>query len=140
MVSWGSFNSQVRTNVFEINFIRRLPPPPGYVGTRRMLCTRSKELLDSPWGRKFLNYTVPSGKLPYDPYQKNLVIVFDFMRQDWRAVPCESCNIVTTISIKNDEELNKFYFDWFAFLRRMGNGAQFKNWMNSTWTQSTWNI
>ena len=130
MVNWGTFDSQVRTNVFEIKFVRRLPPPKGYAKTRRMLCTRSKEILDSDWGRKFQNYTVPTGQLPYDPQKENLVIVWDFMRQDWRAVPCEKCNIITKIPVTTDEELSKFYIYWFDFVRRLGAGRLFKDWMN----------
>jgi hypothetical protein len=129
MVNWGNFDSQVRSNVFEIKFIRRIPKA-GYSKTRRMLCTRSKEILDDDWGRKFQHYVVPSGQLPYNPREKNLVIVWDFMRQDWRAVPCESCQIITKIPVDTDENLGKFYIYWFDFVRRLGGGKLFKNWMD----------
>lgn len=96
LVSLTSLRSVLQNSVCEIKFARRRLKP-GKPNTRRMLCTNAQSLLNSVDGRMTLNYKPAKGPLKYNPTQKNLVIVWDIFMQDYRAVSCDSCDLVTSI-------------------------------------------
>ena len=86
----------LQRNVVELRFIRRhakFNHPPH----RRMLCTNDKVLLLSAPGKMILNFERPIGSLPYDAGQHNLVITYDIMMQNWRAIPCESVEVIAVV-------------------------------------------
>jgi hypothetical protein len=62
-----------------------------------MLCTNAQSLLNSPDGRVTLNFKPAMKSTRYSPDQKNLVIVWDVFMQDYRAVNCDSCDLITSI-------------------------------------------
>jgi len=96
LASLTSLRSVLQNNVCEIKFARRRLKP-GKPNTRRMLCTNSQALLNSVDGRTVLNYRPAKGPLRYNPTQKNLVVVWDIFMQDYRAVSCDSCDLITSI-------------------------------------------
>jgi hypothetical protein len=82
-------------NVLEIKFTRRrqrlnLPP------TRRMLCTNSQQLLLSQNGLKVLNYR-PAGGTPVNKTLHNVVITWDLLKQDYRCVSADDCEMITQL-------------------------------------------
>ena len=80
----------------EIKFARRRPVP-GRPPFRRMLCTNSNAILNSIDGRITLNFK-PGTKSPkFDPNQKNLVIAWDILMQDYRCINCDNCELITTV-------------------------------------------
>lgn len=85
-------------NVVEIKFDRRnkmrIPP------TRRMLCTLDFTVLDTEQGRKLLGFKKPKNFPVYNAQQKNLLVVWDLIMQDWRSIPVESCIIVAYLKTK----------------------------------------
>lgn len=96
-------------NICEIVFVARSGR-----GSRRMLCTNSKKLLNSIAGRIALGFKPPKGVgLPYDPKEKGLVVTYDLFMQDFRQIPIESAEVISAIPLKTDEEINNFwrYFD-----------------------------
>ena len=95
-VSITSLKPILQNAACEIRFIRRRPVP-GRPMSRRMLCTNSNTILNSIDGRITLNFK-PSTKGPrYDPNQKNLVIAWDILMQDYRAISCDNCDLIATI-------------------------------------------
>jgi len=96
LVSLMSLKSVLQNNVCEIKFARRRPRP-GKPNTRRMLCTNAQSLLNSTDGRVALNFKPAMKSTRYSPDQKNLVIVWDVFMQDYRAVNCDNCDLITSI-------------------------------------------
>lgn len=89
---------RLQNNVCDIRFVRRRPDkerPP----TRRMICTKSYELLQSVDGRVKLNYRPPVHFTTADPIRQNLVIVWDILMQDYRNVNMDHCSIVQDIPV-----------------------------------------
>ena len=80
-------------NVCEIRFVRRLPKP-GSPPTRRMLCTKSYELLNSTNGRITLNYRPPRIPVQVNEAAENLVIAWDILMQDYRAISMNQCDLL----------------------------------------------
>lgn len=62
-----------------------------------MVCTNANRVLLSPYGRISLNYAPPKGAPRFNPAEKNIAIVWDVLMQDYRAVSCESCDLIATI-------------------------------------------
>lgn len=91
----------LRTAVCDIRFMRRRPTRDGRPITRRMICTKSYELLNSIDGRVKLNYRPPIKLSTANPVQHNIVIVWDIIMQDYRNVSMEECDIVEEIPIKD---------------------------------------
>lgn len=97
-ISRGELEAKLQHNVCDIRFLRRHPDktrPP----TRRMICTKSFELLQSVDGRVKLNYRPPIHFTTANPVAQNLVIVWDILMQDYRNVSMENCTIVQELPI-----------------------------------------
>lgn len=97
------------SNVVEIKFTRR-HKLAGRPTARRMLCTLDATILNSQLGKEVLHFKPPSTSPPYDANAKNLVVVWDIFFQDWRAIPIESCEVVSAVPTKPPEDFWK-YFD-----------------------------
>ena len=100
-VSHGNLFQTLLSNVAEVKFTRRrqfpnLPP------IRRMLCTNSMQLLGSVNGRIVLNYRPPTNVPNYNPAEKNLIITWDVLMQDFRTINVDSCELVKSYPA-NDE-------------------------------------
>lgn len=92
----NELDNNLLTNVLDLRFVRRRPISTK-PDTRRMLCTKSYELLNSINGRIALNYRPPANIPAYDIVSKNLIIVWDIFMQDYRTLPVESVNVLNTI-------------------------------------------
>ena len=106
-VSQSALQSVLQNNVAEIRFTRRTPKP-GKPPYRRMLCTNSASLLNSPQGFTALNYTPPRSSPDYAPSTKNLVITWDVFMQGYRTVNCDFCYIISLIPS------NQMFWDYFT--------------------------
>lgn len=102
----------LENHVAELFFIRRLPKR-GWPRNRRMFCTNSFKLLGSLGGKMTLNFKIPTSITPYDPKEEELVITWDILMQDFRAIPLESVYIINAIPVKTQKEIDDFwkYFD-----------------------------
>lgn len=80
----------LKSNVCEVAFTRRrrLDKRPTI---RHMICTNDINILMSPNGRICLNFRPTNLKLPYNPDEKNLIVTWDILMQDYRQInmPCE---------------------------------------------------
>lgn len=91
----------LENNVLEIKF-RRRTSKPGAPKTRRMLCTNSPVILMSEAGRKTLNYQAGVQNLKYNPTSKNLVIAWDILKQDYRAISVDNCVLISQMPVSGD--------------------------------------
>jgi hypothetical protein len=88
-------------NVLEIKFKRRTVKP-GAPPTRRMLCTNSPVILLSDAGRTTLKYESSTNNLTYNPTAKNLVIAWDILKQDYRAISVDNCELISQMPVTGD--------------------------------------
>ncbi len=96
------------SHVVELKFTRRHKIAGRPLG-RRMLCTLDATLLDSQLGKEVFHFKPPTTSPPYDANAKNLVVVWDILYQDWRAIPIESCEVVTATPTKPPEKFWQFF-------------------------------
>ena len=96
IVALPTLNTLLNANVLEIKFTRRRPRPDK-PPTRRMLCTNNQNILLSENGLGVLNY-YPAGRAPrYNTTLHNLVVAWDIMQQDYRAISADNCDVVTVL-------------------------------------------
>lgn len=117
-----------RNNICEIKF-RRRNPVKGRPLFRRMLCTSNQRILMSLDGRLTLNYR-PTYPVPYsNPYynadQKNLVIVWDILMQNYRAINMSYCNLIARVPA------NAQFWEYFNKEIYPKSPAQKMAWMDS---------
>lgn len=95
-----ALDSLLLKNVCEIRFVRRRPRA-GDGPTRRMLCTKSYELLNSVNGRVTLNYAPPRGPKKINEAAENVLVVWDILMQDYRTINMNSCDLIQQIPDKD---------------------------------------
>jgi len=95
-VSIQALESLLLNNVLDLRFTRRILLP-GKPASRRMLCTKSYDLLNSTNGRIVLNYKPPSSGKQFNESKNNACIVWDILMQDYRIVSADQINIIRQI-------------------------------------------
>ena len=110
-VSLPTLKNLLLSNVAEIKFFRRRPKA-GAPPTRRMLCTNSLALLNSVEGRLALNYRRAINMPRFDPTQKDLIITWDIIMQDYRCVNASACDLIQVIPA--NKEFWKFFNEKLA--------------------------
>jgi hypothetical protein len=110
-------------NIVELKFKRRILPPwfkkdrqSGHLSyQRRMLCTSNWRYISSVRVRRLYHWKKPKTKRGKAWYRKRrLLIVWDFMKNDWRMVSLDKYKIVGFTSIKNLEKQE----EWTSFYRQ----------------------
>jgi len=113
-------------NVVELKFVRRnkmrIP------STRRMLCTLDSTLLNSTLGKEILNFKPPRFAPKYNAATRGLLVVWDIIMQDWRAVPADSCEIVVRIDTSTNNQKN--FWDYYDKVLRKMTASQKKSFMD----------
>jgi hypothetical protein len=95
-----------RNNVVELTFVRRTPLPknkkPGHMKkTRRMLCTANWRFIRSPIVAKLYKWKKPKSRRGSSWYKKrNLIIVWDILKADFRIVNLDKWKIVAYVPSK----------------------------------------
>lgn len=97
----SALDSLLKNNVLEIRFARRVPVP-GKSPLRRMICTKSYDLLNSTNGKLALNYRPPKGPMRVDEGREGVCVVWDILMQDYRTVPAETVTVVNQIPIGDE--------------------------------------
>jgi hypothetical protein len=99
-------------NVVELTFVRRHERRK-WNNIRGLLGTTNYELLNGPFGFAVLHFQPPKGVgMGYDYKAKNLCVVWDFFRQEYRVFGAEQVRIRKLFILTNEDEKKKFY-DWF---------------------------
>jgi hypothetical protein len=101
LITQSSLNAILRNNVCEIKFLRKRPKL-GRSPFRRMLCTNSNTLLLGIDGRLTLNYEPARTGPKYNHAEKNVVVAWDILMQDFRTINCQSCNLIRTVPANMD--------------------------------------
>jgi hypothetical protein len=106
-LSIGGLKILCQTNIVELKFVRRTKVLPQ---TRRMLATLDRKILDSELGRQILKFKPPIKFPSYNAEAKGLLTVWDLFFQDWRNIPVDACEVVSTVP---SQPVEKFweYFD-----------------------------
>lgn len=113
----------LKQNVCDIRFARRRPTRDGRPPTRRMICTKSYDLLNSIDGRVKLNYRPPRYASTANPALHNLVIVWDIIMQDYRNVSMDECWVLQEIPTDKFWE----YFNQTLYPMSPGDKIDFMN-------------
>lgn len=122
--SLPTLKSLLLNNVVEIKFNRRRLKP-GSPLTRRMLCTNSLTLLNSPEGRLALNYKRAIHTPKFDPNSKDLIITWDILMQDYRCINMIACDLIQVIPA------NKTFWKFFNERLAVLSASQKVSLMNS---------
>jgi len=93
IIQRAALDTILLTNVVDVRFVRRTPKP-GYPATRRILCTKSYNLLNSTNGRITLNYRTPRGPHKVNEAADNLLVVWDILMQDYRNINMNQANLI----------------------------------------------
>ena len=113
-------------SVVELKFVRR--DKTRIPKKRRMLCTLDYALLNSALGKKMLNFKPPRFAPQYNAASKGLLIVWDIIMQDWRAIPVSSCEIVARI--KTSPKLEKNFWEYYDKVLKKMTSAQKRGFMD----------
>jgi len=106
LVTRPTLENLLLRNVLDLRFVRR-SSAPGRPPTRRMLCTKSYDLLGSTNGRIVLNYRPPKSGKQIIESKENACVVWDILMQDYRIVSADEVNVIREIPA-NDEFWNYF--------------------------------
>jgi len=116
----------LENNVLEIKFKRRRSKP-GAPATRRMLCTNSPVILQSDAGRTTLKYSRPTGSPNYNPAGKDIVIAWDIIKQDYRAISVDNCELLSQMPVSGDGRDFWQYFNQSVYPMTPGQKKGFFN-------------
>ena len=112
MASIGALSQMLETGVVELRFARR-NQTANQAPTRRMIATNSQLLLSSLEGSVAFRYNKPTGQRAYNPNAKGLVIAYDLLKLDFRAIPASNAQVLSFRPTTNEEELKEFW-EYFA--------------------------
>lgn len=124
-VSRGELERLLRFNICEIRFKRR-HAKPGMATTRRMLCTNSLNFLVIPQWQVALNYRFAKSYPKFNQEEKNVIITWDILMQDFRIIPLDEAELIQRYDA-SDEGFGPVFNKVF---RKMSPRAKLK-WMNS---------
>lgn len=110
-----SLQKILANNVVEITFVRR-HTAPGWNDIRGLLGTTNYNLLNGVFGKTVLHFQPPKyggwQAMGYNYKAKNLCVVWDFFRQEYRVFGAENVNIRQLFDL-SDPEQEKLFYDWF---------------------------
>lgn len=107
-MSPASLKSILQTNVAEIKFTRRRPKLGGF-DTRRMLCTNCRMFLNTFSAREVFHFTPPTQPPRYDDISKGLVIAFDLIMQQYRAINAMTADVITVLPVYDEKLIQEFW-------------------------------
>jgi hypothetical protein len=114
-ISYDALFRRLRKSVCIVRFKRR-HPKPGFSNYRRMVCTLNVEILNTePW-KKVLRYKQPKGYPKYKPREKNLIIVYDILKRDFRCINCDNVKLLEEVPA-DWGTWEQFWFNHIARLR-----------------------
>lgn len=96
-VALSTLKALLNDNVVEIKFKRRRVKQ-GAPATRRMLCTNSDIILNSPEGRNVLGFIPTATPKPFNPDSKNLIVSWDILKRGYRMISMDNCELISQLS------------------------------------------
>lgn len=128
MAMWTNSSLQLflATNVCEITFLRRHSKPHWY-DIRGLLGTTNYPLLNTLLGKRILNFKPPMGiGMGYDYKAKNLCVVWDIFRQEYRVFGAEHAVVKSHMPVTTDAERRDFWKYFQAYVANMTNDQKLK--------------
>lgn len=101
IVTQQTLETLLLNNVLDLRFTRKIPVA-GKPATRRMICTKSFELLNSTNGKIVLNYVPPKHGKQLDEAITNTCVVWDILMQNYRVVSADQVDVLREMPA-NDE-------------------------------------
>ena len=80
-------------------------------------------------GKNILNFVRPTKGPPYNAESKGLVVVWDIIMQNWRAIPADSCEVAVVFNLTTKADQAKF-FNFFDKVIMKMTASQKKNFMD----------
>ncbi len=105
-IGLAALKSILLKDVVIVEVVRRIPLQTRPI-TRKMLCTNSKNILNSFNGRTVLNYRPPVYMQKYNPESYNLIVTWDIIMQDYRQLNMDACDLLETIP--GDQRFWKYF-------------------------------
>jgi len=93
IVSQQTLETLLLNNVLDLRFTRRVPVE-GKPPTRRMICTKSYDLLNSTNGKIVLNYIPPKHGKQVNEAITNTCVVWDILMQNYRVVSADQVDVL----------------------------------------------
>lgn len=128
-VSRTTLEAQLKTNIVEIKWVRRIDVANRPV-TRRALATNSRIILNTLPGKTLFRFTPPRQPNDLNTAQLNLVTYFDLFMLDYRNISCESATIKKIVPVATKEQQDEWWKFFDDNLKNM-NVAQKLNFMNT---------
>lgn len=125
MASLRGLQQMLKTGVVEVKFARRRPKA-NQGPSRRMLATNSELLLSSLEGAVAFKFNPPKQSPKYNPTSHNLVIAYDLLKLNYRAIPSDAASVVSFKPVTNEEELKDFWVFFNKTLAPMSVGDKEK--------------
>jgi len=117
-LSYSGLKSLLQQNIVEALF-RRRHYKPGYGPNRRIWCTLDRNFLLSLNARLTFNFNPPTHPPPYNAQGYNLLVVWDLMWQDWRAIALDSIDVVSVIPCHTKKQQEEFWQYFNASIKDM---------------------
>ena len=92
-VSHATLEQLLLENVLDIRFTRRIQTKDKSP-SRRMICTKSYDLLKTTNGRVILNYVPPKTAAHINESRANVCVVFDILMQDYRTISLDNVEVL----------------------------------------------
>ena len=113
-------------NVIELDFVRR-HPKAGWGDIRGLFGTTNYDILNGDFGTYVLGFHPPKGVgMGYDYKSKNLCVVWDIFRQEYRVFGAEQVNIRRQYSVTTEEGLQEFMDYFEEHIKHLSNDDKLK--------------
>lgn len=118
--------SIIGTHVLELDFVRR-HKKYGWADIRGMFGTTNPTLLNSDFGFQVIHFQPPKGVgMGYDYKSKNLCVIFDIFRQEYRVFGAEQVTIKKQWPLSTEEEIEEFKAYFYEAIINMSNADKLK--------------
>lgn len=107
-INRATFEQILKNNVVEFKNVRRHPKTGASI-SRRWFATNSPNVLNTEFGAQVFRFRPPTKPRPYNPRDYNLIFVWDIFRQDYRAVACESVQMIQVFPVTDEKKVNTFW-------------------------------
>lgn len=126
---YSNLETKLRANVCILYILRR-HEAYGKNRFRRMLCTNSYDLLNSLNGKIALRF-MPASRAPtFNPREKNLIITWDILMQDWRCINMDECYLNYEYPVVTQDQKDKFWSEMFNKTFYLMSTEEKFGWMN----------
>jgi len=123
-VTNSALQAYLGNNVVELKFVRR-HQKTGWSDIRGLLGTTNPVLLNSNFGFQVLHFQPPKGVgMGYDYKSKNLCVVWDMFRQEYRVFGAEQVTVTKAHNVTTPEDIIKFEDYFYQNIINMSESAK----------------